>query len=102
MSERPAATRLAQLQAEHGRRVTNLRHEVVELDNFGRHIVALLDGNRERPALVEELLARVLQGRLTVREDEQPIHDPERLRLILGEALIQVLPRIAKLGLLVG
>lgn len=101
VSERPAATRLAQLQAEHGRRVTNLRHEVVELDNFGRHIVALLDGNRDRASLVDGLLARVQQGRLTVREDDEPIDDPARLRLILDDALIQVLPRIARLGLLV-
>ncbi len=102
VSERPAATSLAQLQAEHGRRVTNLRHEVVELDNFGRHIVALLNGRRDRPALVEELLVRVAQGRLTVREDEEPIHDTDRLRLILDEALIHVLPRIGRLGLLIG
>jgi methyltransferase-like protein/2-polyprenyl-3-methyl-5-hydroxy-6-metoxy-1,4-benzoquinol methylase len=102
VSERPAVTSLARLQASRSRRVTNVRHEGVDLDNFGRHIVSLLDGQRDRPALVEALLQRVLEGQLTVRENEEPVHDPERLRVILDEALIQVLPRLARLGLLVG
>ena len=55
-SERPIASALARLQATEGTRVTNLRHATVEVtDDLGRHLIRLLDGTRDRPALLHEL-----------------------------------------------
>ena len=68
-SERPVASALARLQAARGTRVTNLRHGSVEVpDELGRRLIALLDGTRDRAALLRELdrpadeLERSLQG----------------------------------------
>ena len=55
-SERPVASPLARLQAAEGTRVTNLRHATVEVpDELGRRLITLLDGTRDRAALLAEL-----------------------------------------------
>jgi SAM-dependent methyltransferase len=68
-SERPVASALARLQAARGTRVTNLRHASVEVpDELGRRLITLLDGTRDRAALLRELgrpadeLERSLEG----------------------------------------
>ena len=68
-SERPVASALARLQATEGTRVTTLRHTGVEVpDERGRRLIQLLDGTRDRAALVRELgrpadeLERSLEG----------------------------------------
>jgi SAM-dependent methyltransferase len=55
-SERPVAFALARLQAARGTHVTNLRHSTVEItDERGRRLITLLDGTRDRAALLREL-----------------------------------------------
>jgi SAM-dependent methyltransferase len=55
-SERPVASALARLQAGRGTRITNLRHATVEVpDELGRRLITLLDGTRDRAALLREL-----------------------------------------------
>jgi SAM-dependent methyltransferase len=68
-SERPAASALARLQAARGTRITNLLHGTVEVpDELGRRLITLLDGTRDRAALLRELgrpadeLERSLEG----------------------------------------
>jgi hypothetical protein len=68
-SERPVASALARLQAAEGTRITNLRHASVEVpDALGRRLITLLDGTRDRDALLRALerpadeLERSLQG----------------------------------------
>jgi hypothetical protein len=68
-SERPVASAPARLQAARGGRVTTLRHTEVDVpDELGRRLITLLDGRRDRAALVRELgrppdeLERSLQG----------------------------------------
>jgi SAM-dependent methyltransferase len=68
-SERPVASALARLQAAEGTRVTTLRHTSVEVpDELGRRLIGLLDGTRDRAALLRELgrpadeLERSLEG----------------------------------------
>jgi hypothetical protein len=68
-SDRPVASPLARLQAARGTRVTTLRHATVEVpDELGRRLIGLLDGSRDRAALLRELsrpadeLERSLQG----------------------------------------
>jgi SAM-dependent methyltransferase len=67
--ERPTASALARLQAGRGTRITNLRHATVEVpDELGRRLITLLDGTRDRAALLRELecpadeLDRSLEG----------------------------------------
>lgn len=68
-SGRPVASALARLQATEGTRITNLRHATVEVnDDLGRKLIRLLDGTRDRTALLHELgrpadeLERSLEG----------------------------------------
>ncbi len=65
VSERPEASPLARHQARAGAVVTNLRHEVVRVeDDLGRRLVTLLDGSRDRGALLSELRAHLLEAGL--------------------------------------
>jgi SAM-dependent methyltransferase len=68
-SARPGARAPPRLQAADGTRVTNLRHAGVEVpDALGRRLITLLDGTRDRSALLRELdrpadeLERSLEG----------------------------------------
>ncbi len=68
-SERPVATALARLQAAEGTLVTTLLHTSVEVgDELGLRLIRLLDGTRDRAALLAELerpadeLERSLEG----------------------------------------
>jgi SAM-dependent methyltransferase len=68
-SERPVASALARLQAASGTRITNLRHGTLDVpDELGRRLITLLDGTRDRAALLRELdrpadeLERSLEG----------------------------------------
>jgi hypothetical protein len=55
---RPRASALARIQARRGARITTLRHSVVEIqDPLARELISLLDGTRDRAALLAELQA---------------------------------------------
>ena len=100
VSERPAASPLARLQAESTHQVTNLRHEVVSVTPFDRQLLPYLDGTRDRPALVESLLGRVQRELMQISQEDQPVTDSERARAILAEVLEQQLPKLAQAALL--
>ncbi len=51
---RPQAFAVARLQAARGAHVTNMRHEMVSIDDANPGLLALLDGSRGRAALVAE------------------------------------------------
>jgi methyltransferase-like protein/2-polyprenyl-3-methyl-5-hydroxy-6-metoxy-1,4-benzoquinol methylase len=54
--ERPVASRLVRLQLREGAEVTTLRHRTVTVEGaLERQLLLLLDGTRDRPALVKEL-----------------------------------------------
>lgn len=60
--EYPQATSLARLEAQTGIEVTNLYHDVLHLDPFDRHLLQLLDGRRDRSAIVREMASAVARG----------------------------------------
>ena len=56
VSQRPEASPLVRLDAAEGRHTSSLRHRRLALDNrHVRNVLALLDGSRDRSALLEEL-----------------------------------------------
>jgi SAM-dependent methyltransferase len=87
----PLSSPWARIQAESAQRVTNLRQEPIKLDGFELHLLRLLDGTRDRPALVDAL-QRAL--------DAGEIHMPDESTL--EEVLDRKLERIARSALLVG
>jgi methyltransferase-like protein/2-polyprenyl-3-methyl-5-hydroxy-6-metoxy-1,4-benzoquinol methylase len=102
ISERPVASPLARLQAEAGNNVTNLRHELITLEHFNRHVVRHLDGTRDRAALLDILAELVAKDVLTIRSGDAVIRDAPIVRGHLSTALEAQLPRLARLALLVG
>jgi methyltransferase-like protein len=98
--DRPRAVPVARLQAEKGLRVTNARHEMLNVDEFMRQLLRHLDGTRDRAALLDVLAELAAQGRLTIREEGKLVTKPEAVREIVGLALDQNLPKLARAALL--
>jgi methyltransferase-like protein len=84
---KPLTRALARWQARSGRSATNLRHESVTLDEFGRQVLQRLDGQRTRTEMVRELVGLVLAGQLNVHQDGKRITEPERIE----QAVVQFL-----------
>lgn len=68
--EYPIASAIARAQARTGTRVVNLRHETIELEGeLARSLLGLLDGSRDRNALLDALSVPASPGKLpAVRE----------------------------------
>jgi methyltransferase-like protein len=86
---KPLARPLARWQARSGRPATNLRHESVNLDDFGRQVLQRLDGLRTRPETVQELVGLVEAGQLTVQQYGRPITE----RRWIEQAMVPLLDR---------
>jgi SAM-dependent methyltransferase len=103
LSERPVARPVARLRAaEADPWITNLLHRVVPLGDFDRLVLRFLDGRHDRAALTEELARLAAGGAFTAVWEGQPLHDPVRLRGLLGEWLEAALGRLARSALLIG
>jgi methyltransferase-like protein len=83
-------------------RVTTLRHEVVDLNPLDRQLVRLLDGSRDRAALVEAVIESVMTGVLVLTQsDGLVLTDAARVRGMLNATLENHLARLARWSLLV-
>jgi methyltransferase-like protein len=102
LSARPVASPLARLQVDRGRPLTNLRHEPVRLDEANRRVLRLLDGTRDRDALVAAMAGLARQGVLQVQHEGESMTDGPILEGILRAALDESLPQFARAGLLLG
>ena len=97
---RPRASALARVQARAGGRVTNLRSRTLEPGGFDLVVLRLLDGRRDRAALLEALDALVASGEFTVHAGDEPVNDPAQIREALAAELEPCLGRLAGLALL--
>ena len=102
VADLPATTSLARLQATQGYKVTNLRGELVTLDEIHRQTLLQLDGSRGRAQLTDALLAPIRRGELVLQRDsdKQPVTDEAEMRKLLGPALDKVLANFARRALL--
>jgi hypothetical protein len=99
--ERPEASLVARWQAVRGPELTSLRHEPVRLDDpFGRLLVRLCDGTRDRPALVDALVAAVGTPDLLMTRGGAPVTDGEDVRAQIAAGLDANLEILAKLAML--
>jgi methyltransferase-like protein len=104
VSERPVASIVARYQAEAEGKICNLRHRVVKLDDFDSLVIRLLDGTRDRAAIVATLARWAAEGVFEIAQGNQPVEagDEARLRAALAECLDVSLAQLAKYTLLVG
>jgi SAM-dependent methyltransferase len=102
VSERPLACPLARLQAEAGERVTNRCHRTVALQgDFERQVLMLLDGSRDRDAVLGTLAEGVRTGELSLARQGQPVRDvPTAVEMMRGP-VEATLVRLAQNALLV-
>jgi hypothetical protein len=101
-SRLPQASPLARLQAARGSlRVTNLVHVVAELNPLHRVVLPLLDGTRDRTAILDAMAAAAEHGKLNVQEEGQPVRDADRARALLSTTIEPALAQLANMALLV-
>lgn len=81
--------------------VANRRHELVRLSDLDLRLIPLLDGTRDRAALLEALVKKALTGDLRVQKDGQPQTAEAEIRVALQSVLDQALNNVAAQSLLV-
>lgn len=80
VSDRPVVSAYARLQAQRGNQVTSLRHVNVQLDEVNRQMVRRLDGTQDQAALVAALDALVVEGTITLRNQQGQLLVPADAR----------------------
>lgn len=98
--ERPVASPLARLQVRDRTRVATLRHALVDLDPLESAVLPLLDGTRDREAILTGLEGLVAEGKLEVHREQQAIDDRNAARQAIRAALDPCLRKLALHALL--
>jgi len=99
---RPQVSPVARYQAERGRKVANLRHSVVNVtDDLGATLIRLLDGSRDRAAILADLARAVVAGTAALEEDGRKVTDEAQATTLLRTQLEDRLSGLAKSALLV-
>jgi hypothetical protein len=95
------ARRMAELTRGDGAASTfNAWHETVPVSPVDSHLLPLLDGTRDRDALVEALLAVAREDLIRVARDGKPVSDEAELRDALADYIDSVPQRLAEMKLL--
>ncbi|MFO0822466.1 MAG: methyltransferase regulatory domain-containing protein [Gemmataceae bacterium] len=101
VSTRPVAMAVARARAEAGQDgVGTRRHEFFRTNDLDKRLIALLDGTRDRDAILDKLVQVSVVGELQVHKDGQRLIDPMSLRAALGPAIDSALERYASASLL--
>jgi methyltransferase-like protein len=98
----PRVSALTRWEAERSAAVTNMLHKTIELSPFVRVLVRLLDGARERAALVDRMAAAFAQGELSIRREDGGEPTADEVREMLPELIENAVTRLAQQALLVG
>ena len=85
--ERPKATALARLEAQSGAEVTNLYHDVLNLDPFDRYLLQLLDGARDQAAIVREASSALAAGAVQYNNERHASSSPADLEAGIEQRL---------------
>jgi hypothetical protein len=101
ISDRPVASPLARVFAEKCHRAISRRHRMFDVSGLSKQLILALDGSRDRRALVEMLAERVRGGVPLLDEQNQPVHDPERIGPLLARGVDDMLRRFARNAILV-
>lgn len=103
VSDRPATSRLARCQLEHGDTATNQLHVSLRSpDPVSRRLVSLLDGTRDEQMLVDDLTDFVESGGGKLYENGVLIEDSNKVRVILQGRIGEELRSLMRNAMLVG
>lgn len=98
VAARPCTTPLARMQASQEYRATNLRGELITLDEIHRQSLKLLDGTRTVPQIAEMLVEVVRGGGMALHaeNDKTAVTDEAQMRKLLVPALDKVLRNLGR------
>lgn len=94
--ERPHTTALARLQALRHDSPTSLRHQAVRLESISRQVLALCNGERDREAILAELLVMAQRGELRIEERHGTVMNAAVIRSTLEPVLDRVLRQLSQ------
>jgi methyltransferase-like protein/SAM-dependent methyltransferase len=100
-NEQPTVSAWARFQARDSDQVTNRRHEAVPIDEVTRQLVGLMDGSRNRPALLDAFLNRMTERAMILQQNGEPVTDRRRLHDVAALALEMKLHQLGRSALLV-
>ncbi len=99
---KPLASPLARLQSTESSEVVNLRHFNIRVDDpLTRWLLAILDGSRDRDALLDALAASAEAAGILKEASPESVHDEMEIRRLRGTELDRHLTELAQMALLV-
>jgi hypothetical protein len=90
---------VARLQTLQGNTVSNSRHQQIKLDDLERHLVTVLDGQRDNNGLVDSLRCAFAKGLAITVNGQNLVELPDKK---LSQLIENALVRLRDAGLLVG
>jgi len=101
VSQTPMAAPLATYQATHDLPIVNLKHESVATDLISKELLKILDGTRNRDAILYHLIDCAHAGTLVLKENNGDILKGKKLNQAMANAMEDRLNNLAKIALLV-
>ncbi len=101
VSDHPEAAPLARAESLVSEKVTNRRHELVQLDNASKNLLRHLDGRHDCQALLTELVEAVNRGDMSILVGGIPATSGEAVSDVLATTLGESLAKLAANALLV-
>jgi methyltransferase-like protein len=101
LSEKPKVSEIVRAQAKTRNSVTNQLHERIVIDVFSRSLISLLDGSRDKEAILDELAKLVKAGSLVVQKDGKDLKEGKTLREALRQAMNESLAKMEKAAVLI-
>jgi trans-aconitate methyltransferase len=96
----PRVSRLNRVQAEHSVFISNPHHRLLELDEVGRQLVLLLDGSRDRDALLRDLASQLRERAFELSDESGASLEGEPYERALRQTLEDRLLALAIHGFL--
>lgn len=101
ISKRPVASPLARLQAQSFPKVTNLRHERVDLDGLSQYVLRYLNGSNDRKAIFNSVVKKVEDGSIRIHQSGTVADNADSAREVLERELEPTLHWLARAALLI-
>lgn len=98
----PKVTALARYLAAKEGWLPTRRHTVCRVDDLGRRLVPLLNGQRTRDEVIDILLEDFRAGKMSLQHEGEMVRDSARARELLAAALTDRLELLRRAGALVG
>jgi hypothetical protein len=99
-AKNPVTLPLARWQAKQGQRISSSRLDMLNADQFVAKLVTLCDGTRDREALIEGIMQALEKKEFVLNENNQPITDTARLKVVVEQLYDGGVKNLQTLGLL--